>query len=673
MKVNILYLFLIITVFCINLGYTQSLVEILNDKETEEYLEQSINDFFGSLNDALFPQSNAVSNEPLRDVTNKSNRRVQPRPSTVKDDSRESQIDKIWKDDDDEAKAEPEQETKSNPPPNIADINLDDEEDDSTNNLVESPEPEVKKTTTVAPKTTTTVVRTTTVTTQTKPKTTQPPQTQSPKTQPPQNVNTTPVSPDPKSYPPPDVSKNEEEEITNGLVDNKNKNNNNSNSNNNNSVPSSNPKSYPPPTENGNSSNNNSNDSSSITNNNNEINTNQNEQTSTQENPVPVTDNTIPVTENQSSDNPIDITQVKPNANGSIDNVVNPDNKQDGNKNEKKKGGILSILLKVGIGITVGGICFAGLLVGKSKFKDSDDSYDNIYSCNSIPATISTNTLNKSKGFDNDTMALAPTPDNYSKNLPSNYLKPNIPVDSFPTNQEFINTNSIEPLPNLVNKVDVELPVYNIQEENYNTVGRPLLENAVDEDDKTKLLNEGYNNIVPEMGEMVIEHTNCPSFTSSMFEALDELENQSNEGEDGNKMKQIIPDIRYATVEVNNEFENITMDEDVNNDGMKQIIPDIQYATVEVNNEFAGIDDDDDDNYSQTNSRIVVDIDANRSLTTRSSDVEELRTSEFLAISDSMDSFKSISETYRNALRGTFDGGNRDTFSSNDSILHKLH
>jgi len=372
---------------------------------------------------------------------------------------------------------------------------------------------------------------------------------------------------------------------------------------------------------------------------------------------------------NSSQDNVPD----KAKNNGTIDNT-NLNNNQANEANEKKKGSAFSVIVKVGIGLTVGGLCFAGLLVGRNKFKISDDnSFDNAYSFNSVPATISTNTLSKSNSASDNVMAMAPMPDNYSKNLPSNYLKPNIPIDSFPTNNEFINTDSIEPLPNLVNKVDVELPVYNIKEENYNTVGRPLQEKAAKEyNDKNELLNEGYNNIVPEMGEIVIEHTHCPSFTSSMFEAFEELDNKNNENdEDGNKMKQIIPDIRYATVEVNNEFENITMDDDVNNDNMKQIIPDIQYATVEVNNEFAGIDDDDD--YSRTNSRIVVDIDANRSVTTRSSDVEELRTSDFLAISDSMDSFKSISDTYRNALRNTFDSRNRDTLSSTGSILHKFH
>jgi len=277
--------------------------------------------------------------------------------------------------------------------------------------------------------------------------------------------------------------------------------------------------------------------------------------------------------------------------------------------------------------------------------------------------------------------------DGYAQNLqPCNYLNPkvpNVPTDTLPKN-DFINTNSIEPLPNLVNKVDVELPIYNIQEENYNTVGRQLDNsepintwNEEEITDETQLINkEGYNNIVPEMGEMVIENNHRPS----LYAALEELEKEGGNNKDmppNENMREIIPDIQYATVEVNNEFDNIDIDDELlgnqpGNDNMKQIIPDIQYATVEVNNEFAGIDED--ESLNSSHSKVVVDIDAQRnSVASSDSDVQELRASQdFLAIPSNMTNFKNISDTYRNALRDTFDGGNRDTLSSTDSILHKL-
>eukprot|EP00833_Pecoramyces_ruminatium_P004389 jgi/Orpsp1_1/1178421/evm.model.c7180000065216.1 len=387
-----------------------------------------------------------------------------------------------------------------------------------------------------------------------------------------------------------------------------------------------------------------------------------------------------------------------------VSNTLNKDDNkdkslpQDSNsttKNENNKSKLASIAIKVGAGLAIGGICVAGLIVGKNKLgkKDDDDIYKNVFNAESLPASISANDSlgRKLEGVDNTPNYDYQPINNYSQKIQTNnYLNPNIPSPNSPVNNDFIDTNSIEPLPNLVNKVDVELPVYNIHEENYNTVGRPMDEIAAaatwneDEEasDKTNLLNnnnnintEGYNNIVPEMGQMVIEHTNCPSFTSSMFEAMDELQEENKNEDNNDNMKQIIPDIQYATVEVNNEFDSIVIDDEPTQDNMKQIIPDIQYATVEVNNEFDSIDIDDDFRSTRTNPRIVVDIDAQRSsmMSSTDSDVQELRASQdFLSMPESLANFKQISETYHNALRDTFDGGNRDSLSSTDSILHKL-
>jgi len=399
---------------------------------------------------------------------------------------------------------------------------------------------------------------------------------------------------------------------------------------------------------------------------------------------------TPPATDNSAANpNVIPDASTIANNNNENNNVGTSFQNIDGGKSEEgNKKSISSIVIKVSIGLAVGGICVAGLIVGKNKFgKKEDDIYKNVFNSENLPASVSANNSlgRKLEGVD--------TTPNYNYQPINNYSQSSLPKPIPPQNNDFIDTNSIEPLPNLVNKVDVELPVFKIEEENYNTVGRPLIENNTwnnDEEitDKTKLLNnnnnnnlsEGYSNIVPEIGHMVIEHTNCPSFTSSMFDAMDEL-NELKDKDDNNNdnMKQIIPDIQYATVEVNNEFDNIIIDEeeDEPNNNMKQIIPDIQYATVEVNNEFAGIDEDEDDDFrsTRTNPRIVVDINARDSvMTSADSDVEELRVSkDFLAMPDSLANFKQISDTYHNALRDTFYGGNRDTLSSTDSILHKLH
>jgi len=401
---------------------------------------------------------------------------------------------------------------------------------------------------------------------------------------------------------------------------------------------------------------------------------------------------TIPV-----DNSPVDTPRVIPDS-SNISNDISSNNSKvvpisddnDSIKEGDKKSKFGSIALKVGVGLAVGGVCVAGLIVGKNKLtkKEDDDIYKNVFNAESLPASISANDSlgRKLEGVDNTPNYNYQPVNNYSQNQSNNYLNPNVPNPNSPINNDFIDTNSIEPLPNLVNKVDVELPVYNIHEENYNTVGRPMDEAEAaatwndDEEanDHTKLLNntDGYNNIVPEMGQMVIEHTNCPSFTSSMFEAMDELQdkNQNNNNNNDN-MKQIIPDIQYATVEVNNEFDSIEIDDEPPHDNMKQIIPDIQYATVEVNNEFDGIDDEDDFRSTRTNPRIVVDIDAQRNsvMSSADSDVEELRASQdFLAIPDNLAKFKQISDTYHNALRDTFDGGNRDSLNSTESILHKL-
>ncbi|ORX46173.1 hypothetical protein BCR36DRAFT_585316 [Piromyces finnis] len=402
--------------------------------------------------------------------------------------------------------------------------------------------------------------------------------------------------------------------------------------------------------------------------------------------------------EAQSLSSPDSNLSTSPDNNSSVGPIVNnSDNKLAGgldgqnntNKEAGKKSGILSLVVKISLGIAAGGICIAGLIVGKNKLSqksDKDVLPNNNFSFENLPSnTFGSNAVMNLQQVD---PTFVDPNDNYTQKLqPNNYLNnPNLPTDNIP-NGDFINTDSIEPLPNLVNKVDVELPIYNIKEENYNTVGRQIEEtepiNTWNEDeeinDETQLINtnEGYNHIVPEMGEMVIENNHRPS----LYAALEELENEG-ESQDplpNENMKQIIPDIQYATVEVNNEFDNIDIDdEELNqpgNDNMKQIIPDIQYATVEVNNEFAGIDEDES---IDRNSRVVVDIDAQHNphrdtVASVDADVQELRVSQdFLAMPSNIANFKNISDTYRNALRDTFDSGNRDTLNSTDSILHKL-
>jgi len=301
--------------------------------------------------------------------------------------------------------------------------------------------------------------------------------------------------------------------------------------------------------------------------------------------------------------------------------------------------------------------------------------------------SIYTNTKPK----ENDSPYYKPL-DNYTQGLkPVNNYASSDPV---PTNNKFINPESIEPLPNLVNKVDVELPVYSITEEKYNTIGRPVDEvdpaaaaaaaaswkNNDDEiTEETQLLsnnNNGYNKIVPEMGQMVIENTNCPTFNSSMFDAMGSFDKEIEKTNGQNEnIKEIIPNIQYATVEVNNEFEDFESEDELSHDNMKQIIPDIQYATVEINNEF---DEEAEDEFlnTRTNPRVVVNAGGNNDISMQTfsiysdDDVKELSTSQdFLTIPESL---KNISTTYRNAIRGNFVADSFDTLNSNESILHKL-
>jgi len=208
--------------------------------------------------------------------------------------------------------------------------------------------------------------------------------------------------------------------------------------------------------------------------------------------------------------------------------------------------------------------------------------------------------------------------------------------------------------------------------------------------------NDNMKNIIPNIQYATVEIDNefanvtddniaknnlkhiIPNIQYSTVEVNNEFAGINEDGNDN--MKNIVPDIQYATVEIDNEFANITDDDISKNNNLKHIIPNIQYSTVEVNNEFASVNEDEEKEEllnARNNPRVVknghISIPTSSSYSDSDSDVQELNNSqELMTIQDS---FRNISNTYREAIRGDFVPTNiqhYDTLKSSDSILHKL-